>query len=56
MLLIMLKETPYRTSCVVGIEYVKEWYGISERTAERGYRELQAAGLLQMHDQKVSNS
>lgn len=50
MLLIILKETQdpnaKRKTFVMALERAKDWYGISERTAERGLLELRRAGLL----------
>lgn len=42
MFLIALAEThsPGKQAFSIAVERVPEWYGISERTAERGYREL----------------
>lgn len=56
MLFIMLKETQVNPVFKMGIEQAHEWYGISERTAERGYRELSDAGLLDVHIQKVASA
>ena len=53
MLLIMLAETSNEPSFTMAVERAQGWYGISERTAERGYRELDKAGLLLTHIQKV---
>lgn len=50
MLLIILKETQdptaKRKTFVMALERAKDWYGISERTAERGLLQLRQAGLL----------
>lgn len=56
MLLIMLKETQVNPAFSMSVEKAPEWYGISERTAERGYRELGTLGLIQTHIQKVASS
>jgi hypothetical protein len=40
MFLIMLSETTKSPSFAMAVERAPHWYGISERTAERGYREL----------------
>ncbi|GCE40957.1 hypothetical protein Rhow_004600 [Rhodococcus wratislaviensis] len=37
----------------MAVERAQQWYGISERTAERGYAELLNEGLIQTHIQKV---
>ena len=55
MLLILLADTQAKPSTVIPIERAQEWYGVSERTAERGYRELDRAGLLLTKRQKVAN-
>lgn len=50
MFLILLKETQdpnaKRRTFVMANERAQEWYGISERTAERGYKQLRDAGIL----------
>jgi len=56
MLLIMLKETQVNPAFSMSVEKAPEWYGISERTAERGYRELDRLGLIQLHIQKVASA
>ena len=56
MLLIMLAETGQNASFAMAVERASEWYGISERTAERGYNELSAAGLLLVHRQLVADA
>jgi hypothetical protein len=40
MFLIMLNETTQKPSFEMAVERAQLWYGISERTAERGYKEL----------------
>jgi hypothetical protein len=40
MFLIMLAETTRNPTFSMAVERAPEWYGISERTAERGYKEL----------------
>ncbi|MFD4433010.1 hypothetical protein [Nocardia sp. NPDC058497] len=55
MLLIMLKETQGTPAFEMAVERASEWYGISERTAERGYTELSNAGLLDIHVQRVAS-
>lgn len=57
MLLIALKETQGagHTSFEMALERAQEWYGVSERTAERGFNELDKEKLLQTHIQKVAN-
>ncbi|MEV4705456.1 hypothetical protein [Actinoplanes sp. NPDC049316] len=55
--LIMLSETTQEQSFAMAVERAPAWYGISERTAERGYRELReqktpdGAPLLLEHPQ-----
>ncbi len=56
MLFIMLKETQVDPVFTMAIERAPEWYGISERTAERGYNELERANLLNVHIQKVASA
>lgn len=50
MLLILLKETQdpnaKRRTFVMANERAQDWYGISERTAERGYLQLRKASIL----------
>lgn len=48
MFLITLKETqdPKKPSFPLAYERAQEWYGISERSAERGFSELSRDGLL----------
>lgn len=50
MFLILLKETQdpnaKRKTFIMANERAQDWYGISERTAERGYLQLRKAGLL----------
>lgn len=50
MLLMILKETQdpkaKRPTFVMALDKAQEWYGISERTAERGLLQLRKAGLL----------
>ncbi|WP_040862842.1 hypothetical protein [Nocardia niigatensis] len=54
-LLIMLKETQGKPPFEMAVERASQWYGISERTAERGYAELNAEKLLDIHVQKVAS-
>jgi DNA-binding transcriptional regulator YhcF (GntR family) len=55
MLLVLLHDTnsPKTMTFTAPLDRMSEWYGISERTAERGYKELRAAGVLAEHDRKV---
>jgi len=53
MFLIMLAETTQKATFAMAVERAHEWYGISERTAERGYAELGKAGVLLVHRQLV---
>lgn len=55
-LLVCLKETTSTSVFSVSVERFAPWYGISERSAERGYRELVDAGLLRVHRQLVRDS
>lgn len=52
-LLIGLAETTQAPTWDVPTTRAQEWYGISERTLERGYRELSAAGLVLVREQRV---
>lgn len=52
-LLIGLAETTMHPSWEVPTTRANEWYGISERTLERGYRELSERDLLLVHGQRV---
>ncbi|MGK2320796.1 hypothetical protein [Gordonia rhizosphera] len=58
MLLIILKETQskQRPTFSMAVERAQRWYGISERTAERGYGELGAAGLLDVQVQRKGSA
>lgn len=60
MLLIILKETQdpnaKRKTFLMAFARAKQWYGISERTAERGIHQLRKAGLLQEKRQLVQDS
>lgn len=55
-LLVALKETSTKPVFTVPVERFQEWYGFSERTAERGYSELVDAGLVRVHRQLVRDS
>ncbi|QSE87952.1 hypothetical protein JWS13_04385 (plasmid) [Rhodococcus pseudokoreensis] len=55
MLLIMLKETQGKPPFEMAVDRAQKWYGISERTAERGYAELSAEKLLDIHIQRVAS-
>lgn len=57
MLLVMLHDTqnPKTPAFSMAVERAQEWYGLSERTAERGYRELDAAGLLKIKIQHIAD-
>jgi hypothetical protein len=57
MLLIMLAETQSskKTTFTMAVERAHGWYGISERTAERGYTELRQAGLTDTRVVKVAD-
>jgi len=55
MLLIILAETqnPKTPAFSMAVERAHAWYGLSERTAERGYSELSKAGVLLVRRTKV---
>ena len=55
MLLIILAETqnPKTPAFSMPVERAQQWYGISERSAERGYTDLHKAGLLLVRKTKV---
>jgi hypothetical protein len=57
MLLIILKETqnPKTPVFSMAVERAQEWYGLSERSAERGYGELRREGLLLIKVTKVAD-
>lgn len=58
MLLIILKETQDpkgRLTFTMPVAKAHTWYGISERTAERGYLELAKRGLIQQKVQKIND-
>lgn len=57
MFLIILSETqnPKTPAFNMAVERAHDWYGISERTAERGYTELSKAGVLRTKIQKVKD-
>ena len=54
MFLVCLSETTQDSSFQVSQEQMQQWYGLSERTAERGYGELRAAKVLLEHKQMVN--
>lgn len=62
MFLIMLSETTQNPSFAMAAERAPSWYGISERTAERGYKELrnqetaEGSPLLLEHPQYKRNA
>jgi hypothetical protein len=53
MLLIMLAETSKNPTFAMAVERAPQWYGFSERTAERGYQQLRDADILLQHRQVV---
>ncbi|MFD4674186.1 hypothetical protein ACFWNN_31015 [Lentzea sp. NPDC058450] len=55
MLLVLLHDTqsPDTPTFTVPLERMAQYYGFSERTAERGYRELEQAGVLLKRVQKI---
>ncbi|SFR09993.1 hypothetical protein SAMN04488564_103288 [Lentzea waywayandensis] len=55
MLLVLLHDTqsPDARTFTVPLERMALYYGFSERTAERGYRELEKAGILLKRVQKI---
>lgn len=55
MLLIMLKETQGKPAFDMAVDRAYRYYGISERTAERGYGELSKEKLLQIHVQRLTS-
>lgn len=55
-LLVALKETSKTATFSISVERFAEWYGFSERTAERGYRELADAELMRAHRQFKKDS
>lgn len=54
-LLILLSATQKTPSVSIAIDRFPEWYGISERSAERGYNQLESEGVLAIHRQRVRN-
>jgi hypothetical protein len=59
MFLILLKETQDPNgplTFTMPVERASSWYGISERTAERGYLELSRLGLIGQHVQKIADA
>jgi len=58
MLLILLAETqnPRTPAFSMAVERAQGWYGVSERTAERGYRELDKTGLLKTKIQRIADA
>lgn len=52
-LLIGLAETTEASSWEVPITRAQEWYGISERTLQRGYQELSREKLTLVHTQRI---
>jgi hypothetical protein len=55
-LLVALKETNAKAVFSIPVDRFKQWYGFSERTAERGYRELADATLVRVHRQLMRDS
>jgi len=55
MFLIMLSETSQHTTFAMAVARAPAWYGISERTAERGYRELRDQNVLLERKQVVND-
>lgn len=53
MLLIGLAETGQKERFTLSVDRVHEWYGFSERTAERGYNELLRLNIMYAHRQIV---
>lgn len=53
MLMVCLHDTSQAPSFQVALEHMGNWYGISERTAERGYRELMEAQILLTRPQSI---
>ncbi|MGL3807910.1 hypothetical protein ACSYDW_17675 [Paeniglutamicibacter sp. R2-26] len=59
MLLILLKETQDPNgplTFTMPVQRASSWYGISERTAERGYLELAKLGLIAQRVQKIPDA
>lgn len=56
MLLIMLKETQGKPAFEMAVDRAQRYYGISERTAERGYLELSKEKLLLVHIQRTASA
>ncbi|WP_456823770.1 hypothetical protein [Cellulomonas sp. P5_E12] len=59
MLLILLKETQNPAgplTFTMPVERAFQWYGISERTAERGYLELRRAGIMREKVQRIPDA
>jgi hypothetical protein len=59
MFLILLKETQDPAgplTFTMPVERASEWYGISERTAERGYLELSKRLIIRQHVQKIPDA
>lgn len=54
MLLIWLSATSNQPTFAMSYEQTPKWYGISERTAERGIRELSDLNLMKSVGQKVA--
>lgn len=55
MFLICLHDTHLHPSFKVALAKTPQWYGVSERTAERGYNELASLQLLRTKPQKVAD-
>ncbi len=55
MFLIILAETSQKLSFAMAVERAQKWYGVSERTAERGYQQLRRAGILLERRQVVAD-
>lgn len=55
MFLVSLHDTHQDPSFQVSLEKMAEWYGISERTAERGYNELRKQNVLLTRVQQIQD-
>ena len=55
MFLIILAETTRDTTFEMAVEKAQRYYAISERTAERGYHQLDQAGVLRVRGQIIND-
>jgi len=53
MLLVVAKETNYQSEVWLPYEHMKNWYGISAKSAQNGLKELERVGILHRRTEKI---